>query len=62
MVIKVLLELWRPKMQVRYITKDYANEIDEVVFDFQQYGKTVYRPIKAWEEGSLTYRIKLNDE
>ena len=43
MVIQLPPKFWRPKIQNRYITTDDANDIDEGVFYFQQYGKAVYR-------------------
>ena len=49
-------------MQNIKIPPDYSNDIDEVVFDFQQYGKAVYRPKKTWEEGRRTDLITFNDE
>ena len=49
-------------MQNRYIPTDYANYTDEGIFDFQQYGKAVYRPKKTGEEEICTDLITLNDE
>ena len=40
----------------------YANEIDEAVFYFQQYGKAVYIPKQTCKEGRLTDLITFNDE
>ena len=46
MVIQVPPKVWRPKIQNRYITPDYANDIDKGVFDFKQYRKELDRPQK----------------
>ena len=49
-------------MKNRYILPDYSNDIDEVVFDFQNYGKEVYRPKQTWEEGKRIFLIAFNNE
>ena len=50
------------KFQNRYIPPDYANDIDEGVFDFKQYWRILYRTKLKWEEGIRTNLIKFNDE
>ena len=44
MVIKVPPKFWWPKVQNKYIPLYYANDLDEYLFDFGQYGKAVLRP------------------
>ena len=61
-VIKVPPKVWRAKVQNRYILPDYVNYIDKGVFVFQKYGKVVYIPKTAWEEGSCTNLTTFNDE
>ena len=62
MLTEVPLEVWRPKVQNKYITPDYTNDVDEGVFDFEQYGKALYRPQQTWKEGICTNLITFNDE
>ena len=62
MAIQVLLKVWKPKVQNRYIPQDNENDIDEGVFGFNHYKKALYRLKKMQEEGSCTYLITFNDE
>ena len=62
MVIQVPPTIWRTKMKNRYISTDYAKNIDEGIFDFQKYGNAVYICKQTWEEGRGTDLITLNDE
>ena len=47
MAIQVLLKVWKPKVQNRYIPQDNENDIDEGVFGFNHYKKALYR-LKKW--------------
>ena len=62
MLTEVPLEVWRPKVQNKYITPDYTNDVDEGVFDFEQYGKALYRPQQTWKEGSDKNLITFNND
>jgi hypothetical protein len=42
--IDVPPKIWRPKPVDRYIPVDYSNDIDESVFEFEQYGKAICHP------------------
>ena len=54
MVIEVPPKVCRPKVVNKYIPPNYADNIDQDIFDFVQYGKSVYRPRKNWEEVERT--------
>ena len=44
LVIEVPPKIWRPKPIDRYIPMDYSNDIDESVFEFEQFGRTICHP------------------
>ena len=44
--------IWRPKVQNRYIPLDYPDDIDKGLFDYTHYGKLVFKPKVDWN--SLT--------
>ena len=48
MVIEVPQKLWIPKVVNKYIPPDYADDIDEGIFDLAQYGISVYKPRTNW--------------
>ena len=50
-VIEVPSKHWRPKQVNKYIPVEYAEDIDDGVFDYEHYGKTMYRPKKLWKDG-----------
>jgi hypothetical protein len=43
-VIEVPPKIWRPKPIDRYIPMDYSNDIDNSVFEFQQFGNAICHP------------------
>ena len=43
-------KIWRPKLQNRYIHIDYSNDVNEGVFDFSHYGRTVFCPKIKWSD------------
>jgi hypothetical protein len=43
-VIEVPPKIWRPKPIDRYIPMDYSNDIDDSVFEFQQFGNAICHP------------------
>jgi hypothetical protein len=43
-VIDVPPKLWRPKPVDRYIPMDYSNDIDDSVFEFEQFGQAICHP------------------
>ena len=61
MVIEVTPKLWRLEVVNKYLSPDYADNIDEVIFDFVKYGKAVYRPRKSWEEDDRTNLITFDE-
>jgi hypothetical protein len=42
-VIEVPAKLWRPKPTDKYLPMDYADDVDDNVFVFEQYGKSMHR-------------------
>ena len=61
MLIELPPKVWIPKLVNKYIPPDYADNIDEGIFDFARYGKAVYRPRVNWEEGESTNLITFDD-
>ena len=57
MVIQVPPKVWIPKIKNIYIPPNNANDIDEVVFDFHQYRKALYRPKKLGKKGIVKILI-----
>ena len=53
-IIEVPPKVWRPKVINKYIPVDYADDIDDGIFDFECYGKTFFRPKGEWSEGTRT--------
>ena len=49
-VIQVLPNFWRPKQVNKYVPLEYADDIEEGVFGFVHYGKTVFRPNIQWKD------------
>jgi hypothetical protein len=43
-VIEAPPKIWRPKPIDRYIPMDYSNDIDDSVFEFQQFGNAISHP------------------
>ena len=48
-IIEVISKICRPKVQNRYAPPDYAIDIDDGVFDFDFYNKTIFRPKQVWK-------------
>ena len=52
-------KIWRHKVQNRYIPLDYLNDIDNGLFDYTHYGKSVIKPKVDWkahtQNGIITY-------
>ena len=49
-VIEVPPKFWRPKKVNKYVPLEYADDIEEGVFDFVHYGKTVFGPNIQWKD------------
>ena len=50
-VIEVPPKVWRPKMLNKYKPIEYSDDIDDGVFDFETYGRAVFRPKTRWTPG-----------
>ena len=50
-VIEVPPKFWRPKEVNKYVPLEYADDIEEGVFDFVHYGKTLFREASAGRWG-----------
>ena len=44
LVIELPTKVWHPKVLNKYDPIDYSDNIDESIFDYSHYGKTVFRP------------------
>ena len=44
LAIDLTTKVWRPKVLNKYVPVDYSDDIDEGVFDYSRYSKTVFRP------------------
>ena len=60
LAIELPTKVWRPKVLNKYIPVDYSDDIDEGVFDYKHYGKTVFRPKMKWAERSRSDLILFN--
>ena len=49
-IIEVPPKIWRPKVQNKDTPQDNSIDIDDGVFDFEFYGKTVFRPKQIWKK------------
>ena len=53
--IDVSPKIWRPKVQLSYqlpeYTSEYTSDICEGIFDFECFGKCVFRPKFTWDPG-----------
>ena len=62
-MIEVPPKMWRPKQMNKYEPPEYATDISEGVFDFANYGNTVFRPSdKPWDKGIREDQIIFNDK
>ena len=41
--------IWRPKVKNRYIPLDYLDDIDDGLFDYTNYGKSVFKQKVFWK-------------
>jgi hypothetical protein len=44
--------VWRPKVISKYTPEEYANDIDDGFFDYEVYGRAVFRPKTRWTPGT----------
>ena len=49
-VIKVPPKFWRPTQVNKYVSLDYADDVNKGIFDFKHYGKTVFRLNTKWKD------------
>ena len=42
-------KIWQPKVTSKYKTPDYANDIDDGIFDYAAFGNCVFCPDLSWE-------------
>ena len=50
-------KIWRPKPLNKYIPIDYAYDVDDGIFDYSFYGKTVFRPTQRWSDRPMNDMI-----
>ena len=60
LIIEVPIKVWRPKMENRYKPLEYSTDIDDGMFDYTHYGKTVYKPRTDWTNHRRTDLISYN--
>ena len=53
-LIKCPPKIWRPNIQNKYTPPDYANNIDDGVFGFEFYGKTIFSQNRFGKRDSRT--------
>ena len=61
-MINIPPKIYRPKPENKYIPLDYGTEIDDGVFDYAHYGKTVFRPSKRWADKERDDLIAFDEE
>ena len=67
LLIKIPPKVWRPKQVTRFVHVDTYYDIGDRVFDYEQYGNAVFRPLEKWtvskRDGLILYDDKVdNDE
>ena len=55
-------KVWRPKSSNKCIPIEYADDIDDGVFDYFRHGKIVYRPKQWWYQGTRKDLIVYNED
>ena len=60
MVIEVPPKIWQPRVISRYQMPIYT-DVDNGVFEFESYGKCVFRPTYDWDAGKRTDIIVFNE-
>ena len=49
-LISIPPKVWIPKQINQYVPVDDLSDIEEGVFDYKQYGKTIFRPALRWQD------------
>ena len=61
LLINIPPKVWRPKMVNIYTPTDQSNGIREGVFEFKQYGNTMFRPKIKWVDHNREDVIQYNE-
>ena len=48
-MIEVTPKIWRAKQENKYRVPDYSNDIDDIIFGYKVYGKSLFNPNISWE-------------
>ena len=60
-VISLPPKIWRLTPSSQYIPVEYADDIDEGIFDYSHHGKAVYQPKLKWEHRDRHDLITYNE-
>ena len=52
--------IWRPKVNNRYTPLGYSYDIGDGFFDYNHYGKAVFKPKVGWKSHTRNYIISYN--
>ena len=56
-IIEFPPKIWIPKQENKYGVTDYSNDIDDKIFDYKAYGKSLSKPKLYWESRNRDYVI-----
>ena len=60
-MIEVHPRYWRPKQENKYRKPDYSNDIDDGIFYYKVFGKSLLKPNLSWESISRDDAIVFDD-
>ena len=62
LLISLQSKIWQPKFTSKYKTPDYADDIDDGIFDYADFGSCIFCPDLSWEDAKRNDLIEfIND-
>ena len=61
-IIKDPLKIWRPKVKHKYTSIGNGTDIDGGIFDYTNYGNTVFKPKLDWNNHKITDIVRYDHE
>ena len=62
MIIELPPNIYRLKIQNKYIPLDYGTGIDGGIFDYTNFGKSMFKPTIYWKNHKRTDMITYSEE
>ena len=54
--------IWQPKVKSKYKIPDYADDVDDGIFDYADFGHCIFLPYLSWEDAKSNDFIEfIND-